>query len=281
MLLPEAHAQPLWHHRPDSAKPVRARNHPGKDHAPTPLLKGVDASTVKPRVLTLTQSTYDGVLYNTETIKNMLDGYVDNLHFDEAWLPHAAFHPVLWHCYHAMGKKRQRPKQSVVYATQSIHKLLAGISQASHVLVQDSQNEKLDHHLFNEAYLMHTSTSPQYSIIASCDVAAAMMEPPGGTALVEESILEALDFRRAMRQVEDEFGKDDWWFKVWGPEKLVEEGIGRADDWIIRSESRPRPRAKRAARNWTTGMALATWPTASTCWTHPVHHRHARPGPGW
>ena len=34
---------------------------------------------------------------------------------------------------------------------------------------------------------MHTSTSPQYAIIASCDVAAAMMEPPGGTALVEES----------------------------------------------------------------------------------------------
>ncbi len=49
---------------------------------------------------------------------------------------------------------------------------------------------------------MHTSTSPQYSIIASCDVAAAMMEPPGGTALVEESISEALDFRRAMRKVE-------------------------------------------------------------------------------
>ena len=33
---------------------------------------------------------------------------------------------------------------------------------------------------------MHTSTSPQYAIIARCDVAAAMMEPPGGTALVEE-----------------------------------------------------------------------------------------------
>ena len=44
-----------------------------------PLLKGVDAKKVKPRVLTLTQSTYDGVLYNTETIKGMLDGYVDNL----------------------------------------------------------------------------------------------------------------------------------------------------------------------------------------------------------
>ena len=201
-----------------------------------PLLKGVDSKKVQPRVMTITQSTYDGVLYNTETIKGMLDGYIPNLHFDEAWLPHAAFHPF-YGPYHAMGKKRERPKHSVVYATQSIHKLLAGISQASHVLVQDSQNTKLDRQLFNEAYLMHTSTSPQYAIIASCDVAAAMMEPPGGTALVEESIAEALDFRRAMRKVDEEYGKD-WWFKVWGPDKMVDEGIGRADNWIIQADGK-------------------------------------------
>lgn len=197
-----------------------------------PLLAGVDAAAVKPRVLTITQSTYDGVLYNTEAIKQMLDGYIANLHFDEAWLPHAAFHPFYGN-YHAMGKKRVRPLESVVYSTQSIHKLLAGISQASHVLVQDSQNVKLDRHLFNEAYLMHTSTSPQYAIIASCDVAAAMMEPPGGRALVEESILEALDFRRAMRKIEAEFGGDDWWFKVWGPDQLADEGVGDAKDWVL------------------------------------------------
>ena len=216
--------------------------------AANPLLKGVDPDTVKPRVMTLTQSTYDGVLYNTETIKGMLDGYIDNLHFDEAWLPHAAFHPF-YGSYHSMGKHRVRPKNAVVYATQSIHKLLAGISQASHVLVQDSQNVKLDRHLFNEAYLMHTSTSPQYSIIASCDVAAAMMEPPGGTALVEESIAEALDFRRAMRKIDEEYGAD-WWFKVWGPDKLVEEGIGEAKDWIIKGESRSAKTAKNGASNW-------------------------------
>ena len=217
-----------------------------------PLLKGVDAKNVKPRVLTITQSTYDGVLYNTETIKGMLDGYVDNLHFDEAWLPHAAFHPF-YGAYHSMGKKRTRPKKAVVYATQSIHKLLAGISQASQVLVQDAQEVKLDRHLFNEAYLMHTSTSPQYSIIASCDVAAAMMEPPGGTALVEESIAEALDFRRSMRKIDDEYG-DDWWFKVWGPDHLVDEGIGRADDWIIKGESRK----GKAGVNWHGFGKLAT-----------------------
>jgi arginine decarboxylase len=214
-----------------------------------PLLADVDPETVKPRVMTLTQSTYDGVIYNTETIKNMLDGYVDTLHFDEAWLPHAAFHPF-YGAYHAMGKRRVRPKESLVFATQSTHKLLAGISQASHVLVQDSQNRQLDRDLFNEAYLMHSSTSPQYAIIASCDVAAAMMEPPGGTALVEESILEALDFRRAMRKVEAEFGKDEWWFKVWGPEKLVEEGIGRADDWIMQGEKNGKPKNKKSPRNW-------------------------------
>jgi arginine decarboxylase len=84
---------------------------------------------------------------------------------------------------------------------------------------------------------MHTSTSPQYAIIASCDVAAAMMEPPGGTALVEESLKEALDFRRAMRKVDKEFGKD-WWFKVWGPEKLATEGIGRRDNWVLNANEK-------------------------------------------
>ncbi len=201
--------------------------------AANPLLAGVDAKTVKPSILTLTQSTYDGVLYNTGTIKKALDGYIDTLHFDEAWLPHAAFHPF-YKGYHALAKWEPRPKDQLVFATQSTHKLLAGLSQASQVLVQDSQTRKLDRHLFNEAYLMHTSTSPQYAIIASCDVAAAMMEAPGGTALVEESILEALDFRRAMRKVAKEYGKD-WWFKVWGPDKLTDEGVGDAAGWILKT----------------------------------------------
>ena len=190
----------------------------------------------QPRVLTLTQSTYDGILYNVDTLKEMLDGRIDTLHFDEAWLPHASFHKF-YQGMHAVGRDRPRCKESMVFSTQSTHKLLAGLSQASQILVQESEKRKLDKHTFNEAYLMHTSTSPQYAIIASCDVAAAMMEPPGGRALVEESILEALDFRRAMRKVDSEFGKD-WWFKVWGPERLAAEGIGNRDDWMLRANER-------------------------------------------
>jgi arginine decarboxylase len=139
-------------------------------------------------VLTITQSTYDGILYNVEAIKEELDGKIDTLHFDEAWLPHAAFHDF-YGDYHAIGADRPRCKESMIFSTQSTHKLLAGLSQASQILVQDAENNNLDRDVFNEAYLMHTSTSPQYSIIASCDVAAAMMEEPGGKALVEESIM--------------------------------------------------------------------------------------------
>lgn len=190
----------------------------------------------KPRVLTITQSTYDGVLYNVEEIKEELDGKIDTLHFDEAWLPHAAFHDF-YGDYHAIGEDRKRCEDSLIFSTQSTHKLLAGISQASQILVQDSNNRKLDKDVFNEAYLMHTSTSPQYAIIASCDVAAAMMESPGGNALVEESIREAMEFRRAMRKVDDEWGAD-WWFKVWGPDHLAEEGMGEREDWMLKAGER-------------------------------------------
>jgi arginine decarboxylase len=190
----------------------------------------------QPRVLTITQSTYDGVLYNVEEIKEMLDGKIDTLHFDEAWLPHATFHDF-YGDYHAIGADRPRCKESMVFSTQSTHKLLAGLSQASQILVQDAQDTKLDRDVFNESYLMHTSTSPQYSIIASCDVAAAMMEAPGGTALVEESIMEALDFRRAMRKVDEEWGAD-WWFKVWGPNDLSEEGIEEREAWMLKANER-------------------------------------------
>ncbi|MSQ20981.1 MAG: lysine decarboxylase [Betaproteobacteria bacterium] len=225
------------------------RNHLGiigpiplEEFEPRNIQKKIDANplirdkTIRPRVLTLTQSTYDGVVYNVETIKKTVGNYIENLHFDEAWLPHATFHPF-YHEFHAIGPNRPRSKDAMVFATQSTHKLLAGLSQASQILVQESGSRKLDKYRFNEAFLMHTSTSPQYAIIASCDVAAAMMEPPGGMALVEESIFESLEFRRAMRKVDAEFGKD-WWFQVWGPKDLSDNGIGKREDWFLKSSDR-------------------------------------------
>ena len=212
---------------------------PKSEFEPDNIQRKIDANPFikdkkqKPRILTITQSTYDGIVYNVEMLKEMLDGRIDTLHFDEAWLPHAAFHDF-YKDMHAIGKDRPRAKESMIFATQSTHKLLAGLSQASQILVRESESRKLNSQTFNEAYLMHTSTSPQYAIIASCDVAAAMMEPPGGTALVEESIAEAMDFRRAMKKVDEEFGQD-WWFKVWGPDVIAEEGVGSREDWVLKA----------------------------------------------
>ena len=233
--VPDADAQPPRHHRPDPARRVRARgDRPphGQEPAAGRQRRQQEAAAhpdhhaehLRRRAL------------QRRPIKAMLDGFIDTLHFDEAWLPHATFHEF-YNGMHAIGKERPRPKAAMVFSTQSTHKLLAGLSQASQMLVHDSETRSLDQHLFNEAYLMHTSTSPQYAIIASCDVAAAMMEPPGGTALVEESILEAIEFRRAMRKIDKEWGSD-WWFQVWGPPKLAHEGIGRRDDWMLSADEK-------------------------------------------
>jgi arginine decarboxylase len=226
------------------------RNHLGiigpiplEEFDPASIQKKIDANplvknkSARPRVMTITQSTYDGILYNVEKIKNTLGSFVDNLHFDEAWLPHATFHPF-YHEMHAIGPNRPRSKHAPVFSTQSTHKLLAGLSQASQILIQESETVKLDKFRFNESYLMHTSTSPQYAIIASLDVAAAMMEPPGGTALVEESISEALDFRRAMRKVDAEFGDDSWWFQLWGPKEFEHIGVGKREEWFLKSSDK-------------------------------------------
>jgi hypothetical protein len=118
------------------------------------------------------------------------------------------------------------------------------------------EENKLDRHLFNEAFLMHTSTSPQYAIIASCDVAAAMMEPPGGTALVEESILEALDFRPRHAQG--------------GPgvrQGLVVQGLGARQ--AGGRGHRPRRRLDHQGRVPLGQVARLRQPRprASTCWT--------------
>src|SRR4029078_4063807 len=120
----------------------------------------------KPRLLTLTQSTYDGIAYNVEMLKQTLNNSIETLHFDEAWLPHAAFHEF-YRDMHAIGKDRPRTKEALIFATHSKHKLLAGISQASQIIVQNSETRKLDLPIFNEAYLMHTFTSAQDLNIAS------------------------------------------------------------------------------------------------------------------
>ena len=185
------------------------------------------------RLMVVTNSTYDGLCYNVDGIKASLGDSVDVLHFDEAWYAYANFHE-LYDGYHAISSASPaRSRRAITFATQSTHKLLAAFSQASMIHVQDAEEECLDMTRFNEAFMMHTSTSPQYGIIASCDVAAAMMEPPAGRALVQETIDEAISFRRAINSVRNQFN-GSWWFQIWEPPIADETPSGSKAEWLLR-----------------------------------------------
>ncbi len=49
--------------------------------------------------------------------------------------------------------------------------------------------------------MMHGSTSPFYPLIASIDVAAAMMDDPAGPTLMSETLQDAISFRKAMSSI--------------------------------------------------------------------------------
>jgi arginine decarboxylase len=184
------------------------------------------------RLMVMTNSTYDGLCYNVDAIKQSLGDAVDVLHFDEAWYAYANFHE-LYRGHHAISSAQAaRAENALTFATQSTHKLLAAFSQASMIHVQNARTRQLDLPRFNEAFMMHTSTSPQYGIIGSCDVAAAMMEQPAGRALVQEMIDEALAFRRAMAHAREQLG-GSWWFDVWQPESQAIDPVADAAKWRL------------------------------------------------
>ena len=191
----------------------------------------------KVRLMVMTNSTYDGLCYNIDGIKQLLGDSVDVLHFDEAWYAYANFHEF-YDGYHAISSTHPaRSPHAITFATQSTHKLLAALSQASMIHVQNAEDQRLDMARFNDAFMMHTSTSPQYGIIASCDVAAAMMEQPAGRAIVQEIIDESLSFRRAMSAVKDDL-KGSWWFDVWQPEAMAAQPADERAHWVLKPGDR-------------------------------------------
>lgn len=195
--------------------------------AENPLVK--DGIDTKPVHAIITNSTYDGLCYNVNRVKELLGKSVDRLHFDEAWYGYARFNPMykgrFAMCCDPKDDDRKGP---TMFATQSTHKLLAAFSQASMIHVRDGRNP-IDHQRFNEAFMMHASTSPFYPIIASNDISAAMMDGPGGKTLTDASIREAVSFRKTMARLYAEFtaaGKD-WFFNVWQPDFVKDAESGK------------------------------------------------------
>src|SRR5919201_1403637 len=118
------------------------------------------------QALIITSCTYDGLRYDLPPIVEAAHKRGIKVIVDEAWYGFARFHPEF------------RPtalEAGADYATQSTHKVLSAFSQASMIHVNDPDFKE---HLFRENFNMHTSTSPQYGLIASLDIARkqAVME---------------------------------------------------------------------------------------------------------
>ncbi|WP_375691859.1 Orn/Lys/Arg decarboxylase N-terminal domain-containing protein [Pseudooceanicola sp. LIPI14-2-Ac024] len=175
----------------------------------------------------ITNSTYDGLCYNVARVEEILGAHVDRLHFDEAWYGYARFNPFYAGRFAMHGAAAEHDDSGpTVFATQSTHKLLAALSQASMIHIRDGRNS-IDHDRFNESFMMHASTSPLYPVIASCDVSAAMMDRDG-ERLTRDSILEAIHFRQRVARLHDDFAaKGSWFFTCWQPIEVSTPDGGR------------------------------------------------------
>jgi arginine decarboxylase len=117
--------------------------------------------------LILTSCTYDGFRYDLKPVIERCHASGLRAIIDEAWFGFARFHPAF------------RPtalEAGADYATQSTHKVMSAFSQSSMIHVNDPE---FNEHIFRENFNMHTSTSPQYAMIASLDVARKQMVMEG------------------------------------------------------------------------------------------------------
>ena len=169
-------------------------------------------------MLLLTNCTFDGVVYNVERVMEECLAIKPDLIFlwDEAWFAFAGFTPTyrrrtamatarrLKAKYRSeeyaseyadyqkrIGKlkdddlinERLMPDPASVriraYATQSTHKSLTALRQGSMIHIYDQDFRHKVQEPFTDAFMTHTSTSPNYQIIASLDIGRRQVELEG------------------------------------------------------------------------------------------------------
>ena len=181
----------------------------------------------KAKMLLLTNCTFDGLVYNVEAVMEQVLAIKPDMIFlwDEAWFAFAGFTYIykqrtgmftarkLYRKYRSEKYKKQYrehlkqlPEDAIpslpdpdqvrirVYSTQSTHKTLSSFRQGSMIHIWDEDFRKKSENTFLEAYMTHTSTSPNYQMLASLDAGRRQVQFEG-YAMVEKSIEMAMVFR--------------------------------------------------------------------------------------
>jgi arginine decarboxylase len=172
-------------------------------------------------MLLLTNSTFDGIVYDPERVMREVLAIKPDMIFvwDEAWFAFARAAPAHRRRTAMCAAQRIRDELSSeeyaqryaawleefesldpdaddtwlerpllpdprrarvrVYATQSTHKTLTALRQGSMIHVFDQDFDRKARDPFHEAYMTHTSTSPNYQILASLDVGRRQLELEG------------------------------------------------------------------------------------------------------
>ncbi len=186
------------------------------------------------KMLLLTNCTFDGVVYNVQKVMEECLAIKPDLVFlwDEAWFAFAGFTPtyrqrtamasarVLSRKYRSKEyREAYQAQQKIlgespsielrlntnllpdpdtvkirVYATQSTHKSLTSLRQGSMIHVYDQLFKQRVAEPFDEAFMTHTSTSPNYQILASLDLGRRQAELEG-YAMVQKQLELAMSIR--------------------------------------------------------------------------------------
>lgn len=160
------------------------------------VLKAKEKRPIRLAVIQL--GTYDGVIYNARQVVDKIGHLCDYILFDSAWVGYEQFITMMKDCSPLLLELT--PEDPGILVTQSVHKQQAGFSQTSQIHKKDAhikgQDRYVNHKRFNNAFMMHASTSPFYPLFAALDVNAKMHEGKAGHNLWRQCVEIAIDTRK-------------------------------------------------------------------------------------
>ena len=152
------------------------------------------------RLAVIQLGTYDGTIYNARQVVDRIGHLCDYILFDSAWVGYEQFIPMMRDCSPLLLDLNE--EDPGIFVTQSVHKQQAGFSQSSQIHKKDKhikgQKRYVDHKRFNNAFRLHSSTSPFYPIFATLDVNARMQDGEAGKRLWAECVEIGINARKAI-----------------------------------------------------------------------------------
>ncbi|HHH0384505.1 TPA: ornithine decarboxylase SpeF [Yersinia enterocolitica] len=157
------------------------------------------ANEARPFRLAIIQlGTYDGTIYNARQVVDKIGHLCDYILFDSAWVGYEQFIPMMKDCSPLLLELNENDPGIIV--TQSVHKQQAGFSQTSQIHKKDKhikgQDRYCNHKRFNNAFMLHASTSPFYPLFAALDVNAKMHEGKSGQRIWLDCVKTGIEARK-------------------------------------------------------------------------------------